>query len=201
MGIGVATWLASENDRRAAALKCLVESFRAQTWQNWRMLIVHDGPHSHDHGMRKYVEELTADSRVRLMETPERKRQFGHPYRQQALNDVCSNCHWVMLTNDDNYYAPVFLEWLLFVGTTAPKPGCDLVYCDMVHSHKYWKPMITQPRYKHIDLGGFIVKSSVAKQVPFDKYEFNGDGDWINRLVAKCQGKVQKVSANLFIHN
>lgn len=200
VGIGVATYLSSASDRRAAALRCLVESFRAQTWQDWRLYIVHDGPVPDGQEMQDYLAALRQDPRVSFVATDERKQKFGHPWRQKALNHLCATSAWVMLTNDDNYYAPVFLEWLLSVGTRK-KPACDLVYCDMVHSHRSWKYMPVQPRYRHMDLGGFIVRASIAKQVAFDKFEFNGDGDWITRLMQKCGNRAQKVPAVLFMHN
>lgn len=202
VGIGVATYVESEHSHRAALLRTLVACFRAQTWQNWKMVIMHDGPFLHNHGMLKFfTEEISSDPRVTVVETKERKKQFGHPWRQSALDALCGTCQWVMLTNDDNYYAPVFLEWMLFTGVSTPKPGCDMVHCDMIHSHKHWRHMSTVPKYRQMDLGGFMVRSSVAKAVPFDRNEFNADGDWINRLAAKCKGRIQKVPAVLFVHN
>lgn len=198
VGIGVAAYL-NEDERHRHALRCLVASFQAQTWQNWKMLIVHDGPvvgAENDAVLNAF--EVT-DKRVVVVRTPERLQQFGHPHRQLAIDSLTKECDWITLTNQDNYYVPVFVEWLLFAGTATP--GCGLVHCDMVHSHKNWKPLVTEPRYKHLDLGGFMVKSSVAAQVPFDNFAFNGDGDWINRLVSKVRNHVQHVPATLFVHN
>lgn len=198
VGIGVAAYFPEEN-RLRSALRCLVASFLAQTYEHWRMLIVHDGPYPHDPATLRFVDELTTDSRVYVIETPERKQQFGHPYRQLAIDNLTTDCHWITLTNQDNYYAPVFLEWLLHAGVSTP--GCGFVHCDMVHSHRNWAYMTTQPRYKHLDLGSFMVNSVVAKDVPFNKFEFNGDGDWIDRLVEKAENRVQHVHATLFVHN
>jgi len=198
VGIGVAAYL-NEDERHRHALRCLVASFQAQTWQNWKMVIVHDGPvlgAENEAVMNGF--EVT-DKRIVVLRPEERKQQHGHPYRQLAIDTLVEECDWITLTNQDNYYAPVFVEWLLFVGSQTQ--GCGLVHCDMVHSHKYWKPMETQPRYKHLDLGGFMVKHTIAREVPFDNFEFNGDGDWINRLVAKAKNQVQHVPATLFVHN
>jgi len=195
VGIGVASFLNGDT-RRQAALRSLVASFQAQTWDNWKMLIYHDGPL--DRNIRLEWDQQVKDNRVDLIETAERKQKFGHPHRQKAVDTLCATCQWVMLTNDDNWYAPVFLEWLLAAGT---KKGAKFVYCDMVHSHKLWKYLPTQPRYRHLDLGGFLVHSSLAKKHPFDKTAFNADGDWINRLAVAAGSRIEKVPHVLFVHN
>lgn len=198
VGIGVAAYINGDK-RRQAALKSLVASFQAQTYARWKLMIYHDGPLERGLEIGKIID--LSDHRINWVETAERRQKFGHPWRQKAIDALCSTCHWLLLTNDDNWYAPVFLEWLLAVATNKPKPGCVFAYCDCVHSHKLWKNMITQPRYKHLDLGGFLVHSGIAKRVPFDKFEFNGDGDWINRLVKEAGQRVVKVSATLYVHN
>jgi hypothetical protein len=200
VGVGVASYLGAD-PRRWASLKCLVASFEAQTYKNWRMLVVHDGPAPHDNEALRNADRLGDwEPRVTFHETAERKQKFGHPHRQFAVDRLAKDCDWLLLTNDDNYYCPVFLEWLLAQATTA-RGGCLLAYCDMIHSHKLWQPFHTKPKYKHLDLGGFIVHSSLAGAVPFDKHSFAGDGDWINRLAARAGKKVQKVAATLFVHN
>ncbi len=181
-----------DDPRLQAALLCLVHSFRAQTYAQWEMLVIHDGPGS---GMGGHFKRLD-DPRVTLRETEERKHNFGHPHRQGGIDAARGD--WLMLTNGDNYYAPTFVEALLHEAVTKKS---DLAYCDMVHSHKQWKPMSCQPRYRFLDLGGLVVKTALARQVPFNRTNFAADGDWINRLAAKARGKIAKVTATLFVHN
>ena len=195
VGIGVACYF--NNDlRRVHALFCLIESFRAQTWTNWKLLLVHDGPILVDKSL--LLSRIQGDPKIELIETKERKNDHGHSHRPMAIEKLSSH-PWLMLTNDDNYYMPVFLEWLLATGNSAK---VSVVYCDMIHSHKQWKAMPTNFRYRHLDLGGFIVRSSLAKQVPFTSVNFNADGDWIDRLAAKATKRsIRKVNATLFCHN
>lgn len=177
---------------------CLLFSLKAQTYKNWRCVVVHDGPAPP--GIFAAMTAAIADTRVTFSQTDVRKQQFGHPWRQNTLLALGEDCTWVGSTNDDVYYAPTYLEWLLSVGQ-AEQPECWFVYADMVHSHQRWKPMTTRAKHKHLDLGGFLVRSHLVKRVPFDKYTFNGDGDWINRLAAAAGHRVQKVSATLYVHN
>lgn len=204
VGVAVAAYLGpgdprGPESRRRAALACLVASIQAQTYGDWLVHITHDGPAPKDAGTKALIAWLTSDSRVRWLETPERKQQFGHPYRQKAVEYLArAGCVWVGLTNDDNFYAPIWFEWALSLACLGRV--CDLVYCDLVHSHRLWKPMVTRPKYKHLDLGGLLVKASLALKVPFDKTTFNADGDWIDRLAKKARN-IQKVDAVLFTHN
>lgn len=194
VGVGVAVFLSDQ--RQAAALECLVQSFRAQTWPQWQLLLCHDGPLPG--GYDGLVERLTIDRRVSWHATLKREQQFGHPHRQWQLDTLGKTCQWLGLTNGDNYYAPVYLEWLLSVGTTAK--GCNFVYCDLVHSHKMWKAMTTEPKRGKLDLGGWLAAATLCRQIRFDKFTFAGDGDYINRLRSSAK-VVQKVNANLFVHN
>lgn len=196
VGVAIASFL-NDCQRRVSALRCLLHSLCAQTYPHWRALVVHDGAVAPG-----VATPLVDDPRVQLWETPQRKQKFGHPWRQAAMDKLMGDCAWLLLTNDDNYYCPTFFEWLLSEGCKGNvKTQPLLVYCDMVHSHKFWRAMTTAPRYRHLDLGGLLVKSSLAKKVPFDKDTFSGDGDWIDRLSKAAGARVAKVKATLFVHN
>jgi hypothetical protein len=204
VGVGVATYQDSKSDaRRWHTLLSLLHALRAQTYPDWVCAVVQDGPWPESPpGGRRLCGDLAdavPDSRVRFYDTPDRLRAHGHPWRQSTVELLAAEgCEWLTLTNDDNWYAPVYLEWLTF--TAVNTPDCDFVYCDLVHSHQLWKPVATQPRYRHLDLGAFLVRTELARKVPFDKFEFNGDGDWIDRLVARARA-VNKVPATLMVHN
>lgn len=59
-------------------LACLLASFMAQSYDNWEAVVVHDGPGP----VARRVVERFGDPRVRPIETPARKGQFGHPWRE-----------------------------------------------------------------------------------------------------------------------
>lgn len=199
IGMGVATFLeGKDRERRLCSLLCLLWAFKAQTWQNWRIVVVHDGPLSE--GTKLAIQ--ATDPRIEV-QTPPHVGQFGHPHRQATVEALATNCEWFGLTNDDNYYVPSYFEWMLSQGTNSK--GCEFVYCDMVHSHRMWKAMTTVPRRGKLDLGGWIARTSLASGVKFDNHTFAGDGDYINRLSDRAKRKnphgVQKVAACLFVHN
>lgn len=198
IGIAVASYLHGEDSaRRFSSLCCLLHSFCAQTYANWHILVTHDGPLDAEL-QRAIGVSVLHDSRITIEATPVRKQQFGHPHRQAAIEKLIQGgAEWLALTNDDNYYAPVYLEWLLH---QALEKKADFVYCDMVHSHHLWKPLAGELRRGRIDVGGFLVRATVAAQIKFDNYTFAGDWDYISRLQAKSR-IVVKVPATLFTHN
>lgn len=198
VGLAVAAYLRSESEQQAMALKCLVASVQAQTYDNWLMHIVHDGPMPVGVPVLQYFDALRTDSRVTTTGTLSRKQEFGHPHRQAAVQALLNRgCDWIGLTNQDNYYAPVYFEWLV---SAAQKHKAQFAYCDMVRSHKMWKAFPTSIRRGHIDLGGFLVHRSLAEKIKFDNFTFIGDWDYIRRLTAAARNVI-KVPATLFTHN
>lgn len=198
VGVAVAAYV-NEDPRQLPALECLVASYRAQTYQNWRCLITHDGAYQIGRGIPETMERLSKDPRVIVVQTKKKLGHFGHPHRQAAVERLLKDgCQWIGHSNGDNYYGPVFFEAMLGVGLAQKAP---FVYCDCVHSHTNWTYFNTEPRYKRLDLGGFLVTADLAKRVVFDKATFNADGDYIDRLVAAAKKRVSKVNACLFVHN
>jgi len=196
--VGIAAAAHVSADRVGAALVGLVYALKAQTYVEWLLDVTHDGP-ADVHAAHWLTRTDAADPRVTVTQTPARAQQFGHPHRQAAVERLlAAGCEWVGLTNQDNYYAPTYLEWLLHAGVVKQAP---FVYCDCVHSHKLWTPMPTRPKRGHIDLGGFLAHRSIVEKVKFDKFTFSGDADYITRLVQAAGGKTEKVTACLFVHN
>lgn len=197
--VGIAVAAYATDDRHQAALKALVASFEAQTYGNWQLEVTHDGPYPHDHGTLKFFDQWDGEPRVSVVETPSWQGKFGHPHRQAAIERLlAAGCEWIGLTNQDNYYAPVYLEWMLHTGQST---GSDLVYCDFVHSHATWKPRVAQLRRGYIDLGCFLAHRRLVEQIRFDKFEFAGDWDYISRLNHAAKDRSAKVPAVLFTHN
>lgn len=174
-----------------AELACLLYSFVAQTYPHWEAVVVHDGPGP---AAREVVERI-ADPRVRLIETPERRGGFGHPWRELGI-DACTG-DYIGLTNGDNYYAPVYFEWMLHLLTTR---GADVAYCDWVHSHTQWSVMRAGPGKWMIDLGCWIARAGLVKATPWRDFAFEGDGTFFEDLLRKAAAVVH-LPKPLFVHN
>jgi hypothetical protein len=69
---------------------------------------------------------------------------------------------WVVMTGEDNYYVPVFVDEMLKLGE-----GKHFVYCNMVHNwyNNEYIPIICDLKYGKIDVGNFMVKTNMGKKI------------------------------------
>ena len=201
--------------KRPKPLRALVASIQAQTVDDWRMWILHDGPAGdhqkighHEHSWLERDWAGWADERIRVLETGERLGAYGHPLRAEGITRAEGD--WLLITNDDNYYAPVFIERMM--AKTGPNVAC--VLCDMVHNHPRtdylgrggkaspYGVLIAKPRRMFADIGCFIVPTAVAKKVGFKWRQYEGDGLYLEAVIKAQPGKrVAKVNQILFVHN
>lgn len=195
--IVVASYL-NDDPRRLAALQCLLASLNAQTYPNWSAIVVHDGPLLPAVAAR--VTPMLAavhPARIVLSATAERVQQFGHPHRHAIACQVPAE--FVGFANDDGYYAPVYLEWLLS-RLCDPERPCDLAHCDLVHSHRLWREFVTAPVAGKIDVGCFLARTDLVRRTPWTDHSFRGDGIYVEALARNARG-VARVDKLLYVHN
>ena len=190
--------------RRYDQLPVVLHSFLCQTLQNFRLLIIHDGPDA-------AMETLLADYKSRYSEridyvlTPTRYNDFGHSLRELGI--ALADTPFLLFTNDDNYYVPRFLE-LMFARIKQRK--LDVLMCNMIHSHENpggrdqrgYNLFITRPRKLSVDIGCFIVRTEYARRAGFRDKTHDGDGTFFEDILA-CSPppRVGKLARVLFVHN
>ena len=106
---------------------------------------------------------------------------------------------YILLSNDDNYYVPRFVEFML-KNTT----GNGIIYCDTVHSHMEYGYHVSDLKENFIDIGAFIVREDIAKKTGFNYDHFSADGVYAEECYANCKRKglkALKINKPLFIHN
>jgi GT2 family glycosyltransferase len=196
---------------RPIPLRILIDSFLVQTDQRWELTVVHDGPCS-----RKVTDTMklySKDKRIFYTESIKRYGCYGHPNRAAMLSQLKGEKDdFVLITNDDNYYVPIFVEMFL----KEAKNDIGIVYCDMVHSHVKYDTEFTQLhpvwlREKFIDMGAFIVRLSIAQENGFNNcYNLDGtpcfsaDGKYAeecNNLAVSKGLKPVHIKRMLFVHN
>lgn len=177
---------------RPRPLACLLHSFLCQTYENFEVLIIHDGPGA---AAREVVERI-GDRRIKFMETDRRTNQFGHPLRKLGIG-YCSG-QYVGMSNDDNYYVPVYFEWMLH---SLVASGALFAYCNTIHSHHLWQPYDTKPMRGALDAGAWIADTELVKTTEWTDFGSAGDGTYIDALVAKAQNRIVKVPGYVFVHN
>lgn len=191
--------------RRYDQLTCLLWSLQAQTSKDFHVVVMHDGP---DYEMLRTLKRLAYELSISLEYrfSAVRHNDFGHSLRERAIAEC--GTRYLLLTNDDNYYTPKFVE--LMMGRAVAE-DLDLVLCDMVHGHDNpggrgtgtYSFFATQPSSYNADIGCFIVRAERAKRVGFRDKRSAGDGTFIDDLIALGPdllrwGKIDKV---LFVHN
>jgi GT2 family glycosyltransferase len=190
--------------RRYEQLPVLIHSFLCQTLQNFRLLVIHDGT---DDRMETLLEDYRRrfPDRIDFVFTPERHNDYGHSLRELGIG--LADTPFLLITNDDNYYVPRFLE---FMFAAIHQRKLDVVLCNMIHSHenpgrrkqKSYNLFVTKPRKLEMDMGSFIVRTSYAKKVGFRDKTHDGDGTFFEDVLA-CDPppKVGRVPRVLFVHN
>lgn len=178
---------------RPRSIVLTLASFYTQTYQNFEVLVVHDGPGD---GTVKNSVEMFNDSRFQYLELPE---NMGHPGNYcKEFGEKMAKGDYIGHSNDDNYYCPVYFEWML---SEIVNRNVGFAYCNMIHSAFQYQALTTQPAPCYIDGGGWIAAKDVIDQTPWpkDMRSDTTDGHYAQAL-AHVRGSV-KIPGFLFTHN
>jgi len=188
--------------QRTSQLMCLLWSLECQTFSNFKIRIIHDGHHAET---QSAVESFASKSSIQISydESKIRFNDYGHSLRQWGLQE--SESEFLLLTNDDNYYTPNFLEEMFEL--LFSKKG-DIVYCDMVHSHVMkdlpnpigYQTLVTEEKFCRIDIGCFIFRTSLGQRVGFKARDFNADWTFFSDMIS-TKPEVVKLPKVMFVHN
>ncbi len=193
--------------KRYLNLPVLIHSLLAQTLQNFRLIVIHDG---HDAEMATLLKPFVDKhpDRIEVMFTDQRFNDYGHTLRDIGIR--LADTEYVLLTNDDNYYVPRFLEYMFMPMHAQGQIAPDIVFCDMIHSHNNpgvrkqlpYNPFETRPERNFIDIGCFVARTELARVVGFRDKGFAGDATYFEDLVAAADdAKLVKIPMTLFVHN
>mgnify|MGYP000598571211 CR=1 FL=1 len=176
----------------------LVHSLRAQTYENWELLLVHDGTaEGLDDASRRAI---ASDHRIHFYETDSRANDWGHTPRQFAFEKLrlVEDCDFVVVTNSDNYHVPGFTEKMLERFDESSK----VVFCDMVHDYYSWRHFETRLEYSFIDCGCLMTRYQAAMAVGWRDRGYAGDWEYVRDLMDKFGREAfRKLAAPLFVHN
>jgi hypothetical protein len=172
----------------------MLASLVAQTNGDWGALVMIDNEKNEE---LECVINSFNDGRIRQHYMDKRYNDWGHTPRQ--LGKQMSNADYIIMTGDDNYYTPNFVENLKSVVLQHNHPG--IVYWDMVHSHYRYEYFECRLGMGQIDMGAFATRKDIAHDLVLNT-EYAADGFFIEEYKRKYfMEKSIKINKVLFVHN
>jgi hypothetical protein len=173
----------------------IISSLILQTHQNWELILIHDGP---SEKVKSYIPD---DKRITYIETKERKGNYGHHLRQWALKEVELG-DYTVVTNADNYYTPVFIEYML-KGFKKSHTAVATYCTETIHSYKAWQVLPAKMEKGFLDCGAVMIKSNIAKEVGWrDITDHSADWAYFQDIAHKYSWRnFIPVRGCLFVHN
>jgi hypothetical protein len=172
----------------------IIHSLQAQTYKNWELILVHDGPNETGLANVKF------DPRVKYSATKERSGNWGHKIRAEQIQKL-PDSGFVLITNPDNYHVPIYLEKMLqgFVNDSIRATYCS----HMVHSYVDWKTIDCRIQRGYLDCAGVVMRNETAKAVGWNDTEsHSADWEFFNDVVKRYGLSVfNKVEGCLLVHN
>lgn len=182
----------NDDINRINQLYCCVYSLLSQTHKSIEIYIHHDGPID-DTTIPNKFEQI--DSRIKFIVLPKQKKTWGfYDRRNIALIEPLSD--WIVFTNDDNYYVPIFAEKMLSALLTN---NSEMAFCNMIHDHLDYNILDSYVEVCKIDMGSFISSSRIIKDTEWTSFIAEADGVYAVELSKKTNPI--KINQVLFVHN
>jgi len=179
---------------RTEQLKTILQSLMVQTNPNWCAHVVIDGM-TNDY---RRVKDLYQDEeRIRFSHVEGPNNDWGHTARNYGLDN--SKEEWIVMTGDDNYYIPTFVQNFLSVA----KKNVDFVYCDMLHDLKSdsYLPIQSLLQLGRIDIGNFMTRKTTIGDLRLVTDSYEADFKFANYITKHKTKRVHKINKVLYVHN
>ena len=180
---------------RPNQLMTVVSSIFSQKDDRWKIHVVADGIYD---GYQKVKDYFAGDNRIRFSELEVPGRDWGHTPRNYGLENATED--WVVMSGDDNYYVPVFVDHFL----NAVTDDTNFVYCDMIHNwtdYQYYY-VKSESVYGRIDIGNFMAKRINAQQIKLDIKREAADAVFVDDYLNKFSREhIKYIPKPLYIHN
>jgi hypothetical protein len=179
-------------------LRHLIACLRVQTNANWELIVLDQTPRAACLPPVTEVEAL-GETRVFYEHVP-RVGDFGQSMKMAYTR--FARGEFVCLPNDDAYYVPSFIDQMLW---TARSCKYDLVTCGWLWSSADnttpYRPMAGEPRFGHIDIGGYIMKREALIADGWTVTGEGGDGYLAERIAARVPHGPVPAGHILYVHN
>lgn len=181
---------------RVNNLSGILFSLINQSNKNWNAHVVIDNVYSQIYD--DVVNIFEKENRIKFTYIDGPHRDFGHTPRNYGLKNSSSD--WVVMTGDDNYYVPSFVDEIM----KAIDNDARFVYCDMIHNGYDYKMFECHHSSHHIDIGNMVMRTDLAKDFELNTNKIDADGIFCNDYINKhCKNKenIKKINKILYVHN
>lgn len=173
-------------------LRSALHSILAQTNPDWKVNVVVDNPFR---SIADVIVDDIDDPRVYITHLDDRYNNWGHTPREKGKQ--MSMADYVIMTGDDGYYMPTFVEELHKMSKDSP----GMIYWDMVHSHYDYQYFKCVPAFNQIDMGAFATRTDLAQQIKLNT-SYAADGEFVEDFKKKFPSEaIVKINKVLFVHN
>ena len=182
---------------RTNHLFTIVCSLLSQTNPNWKAHIVGDCVRNDTLERIHSFLNMINDDRIRFTNLPVRYNDWGHTPRNYGLKE--STEEWTVMTGEDNYYVPTFVDNMLRLGNKQ-----HFVYCSMVHNYVNDNYIFIngELKYGKIDIGCYMFKTIMGNKIKLDTTLEQADWKFVVDFHAKYPlaktGMIEKI---LYVHN
>lgn len=167
---------------------------QCQTSHSWTAHVIADGDYKGFDDVKKHFEKV---EKIKFSKIDGPNKDWGHTPRNYGLKNLTQE--WVVMTGQDNYYAPTFVE--KFLNAANQHKNTNIIFCDMIHNHRNWTLIKTQMKRGEIDMGCFMTRSQYASQLQIDTKSYGGDWLFISEYVKKFPSNLVYIPCALYVHN
>ena len=186
---------------RTDLLMTCVSSIVGQTNPNWKIHVVADCPEKDAlEKIMRIAAYYIHDDRIKFTVLDERYNDWGHTPRNYGLSEATEE--WVVMTGEDNYYAPTFVQ--NFLSSVEFRSDVNFAYCNMVHNwvNDDYIPVKAEIEFGKIDIGNFMTRTFNAKKLRLKPEVEQADFWFIEEYLTRFnEGALMYIDKLLYVHN
>lgn len=183
-------------------LKAMICSLLAQTKPNWKAHIIADNPPDEiNNDNIKFIRHIN-DDRIKYTRLTDRKNDWGHTPRNYGLDN--STEEWVVMTGEDNYYVPTFVEEFM---DEMNDSTINFIFCSFLHNQGHmgnsYYPIKAKLELGKIDMGCFAFKKYLSDGIRLDTTIPEADYKFVVDMINQYSEEMNVVYVDeiLYVHN
>lgn len=166
-----------------------------QTDPNWSAHIIIDGVTTDYDYVKDYFKD---HSNILFSHIDGPNGDWGHTARNYGLDKVQEE--WLVMTGDDNYYVPTFVEEFR---KQITNDTTNFLFCDMVHNLALggYQKIESIPIMGGVDIGNVCIRVSKIGDIRLNPKSYEGDWEFFDKYIRRHRIRPLKINKILYVHN